>query len=610
MKNIFGAIVSVFVAASLCACTDYAQKIEDEYGPVKEEAKKGDSFFNNDVQYKEFKDKRDKRTYKAVQIGGLTWMAENLKYEMYDSWCYNNDKDTCEKYGLLYTWYTAQTACPEGWRLPTIDDWNSLNDAVCGEYGNAPECLEKMLKSRNGWDMYGGGGANYSGFSAIPAGGFVKELGFIGIGEGTYFWSSTEHQEEASVEFISYKAQSGLEVMAKEFAVSVRCVEGSASNQEQGQGQEQEQSRDYSLGEFYDARDGRTYRTVTFGAQEWMAENLNYNAAGSLCFVYLDENCNSYGRLYGWPLDGVCPDGWHVPAETEWRSLFVYVGDNSGTKLKSSSGWKAGMNGSNDFEFSALPAGAASYVDMETYRELNNDAKIDVRIKPTAYQNTDRCNEYDGWFKCGDFFVEIVNNESSAFKNLELRFYLGAYPALETPVSMGEPQVIFGEQIADANGVYYLPIHIESSIPAGGRIVFQIKWPSATYAEFLDGWSLVQHTGEGAFVEFNGIDLTQAPYFTGDENQQNEVNSLGYEVNSYTLDPYIPVYYNGARIAGYGPDYEPILFFSKGEFAAFWTSSQKVYSDSIYYADLSNESASIVEDASDGFLSVRCVKDH
>ena len=36
MKNIFGAIVSVFVAASLCACTDYAQKIEDDYGPVKE----------------------------------------------------------------------------------------------------------------------------------------------------------------------------------------------------------------------------------------------------------------------------------------------------------------------------------------------------------------------------------------------------------------------------------------------------------------------------------------------------------------------------------------------------------------------------------------------
>lgn len=592
-------ILVLFSLMCFCACTDYAQKIEDEYGPVKE-SKNDDPFLNNDVHYKEFTDKRNYRTYKAVQIGDLTWMAENLKYEMSDSWCYNNDKDMCEKYGRLYTWYSAQEACPEGWRLPTIDDWNSLNDAVCGEYGIDLECLEKMLKSKNGWNTYGG--ANYSGFSAAPAG-YFDGKNFLGIGKETAFWSSTKLDEHAYAELLGYGEISDLDVLNKDRAYSVRCVEDGASSVG---GTSPDQDR---YGEFYDARDGRTYRTINIASQEWMAENLNYNTTRSLCFVYLEENCNSYGRLYGWPLDGVCPDGWHVPAENEWKNLFAYVGDNSGTHLKSSSGWKAGMSGSDDYGFSAMPAGAASYVDMETYRELNNDAKIDVKIKPTAYQNTDRCNEYNGWPNCGDFFVEIVNNESSAFKNLELRFYLGANPALETPVSMGEPQVIFGEQIADAKGEYYLPIHIESSIPAGGRIVFQIKWPSATYAEFLDGWSLVQHTGEGAFVEFNGIDLSQAPYFTGDENQQNEVNSLGYEVNSYTLDSYIPVYYNGARIAGYGPDYEPILFFSKGEFAAFWTSSQKVYSDSIYYADLSNESASIVEDASDGFLSVRCVKD-
>lgn len=600
MRTFFGTIVSVFVVASLCACTDYAQKIEDEYGPVKEESKNDDPFLNNDVHYKEFTDKRNYRTYKAVQIGDLTWMAENLKYEMSDSWCYNNDKNMCEKYGRLYTWYSAQEACPEGWRLPTIDDWNSLNDAVCGEYGIDLECLEKMLKSKNGWKTYGG--ANYSGFSAAPAG-YFDGKNFLGIGKETAFWSSTKLDEHAYAELLGYGEISDLDVLNKDRAYSVRCVEDGASSVG---GTSPDQDR---YGEFYDARDGRTYRTINIASQEWMAENLNYNTTRSLCFVYLEENCNSYGRLYGWPLDGVCPDGWHVPAENEWKNLFAYVGDNSGTHLKSSSGWKAGMSGSDDYGFSAMPAGAASYVDMETYRELNNDAKIDVRIKPTAYQNTDRCNEYNGWLNCGDFFVEIVNNESSAFKNLELRFYLGANPALETPVSMGEPQVSFGEQTADANGKYYLPIHIESSIPAGGRIVFQIKWPSATYAEFLDGWSLVQHTGEDAFVEFNGIDLSQAPYFMGDENQQNEVNSLGYEVDSYTLDPYIPVYYNGGRIAGYGPYYEPILFFSKGEFAAFWTSSQKSYSDSIYYADLSNESASIVEDASDGFLPVRCIKD-
>ena len=159
-------------------------------------------------------------------------------------------------------------------------------------------------------------------------------------------------------------------------------------------GPEDSSGKDGVSGEMTDYRDGRTYRTVTLGGQEWMAENLNYNTPVSLCFVYLEENCSSYGRLYGWPLDGISPDGWHVPSEAEWRTLFYYVGDNSGTKLKSTSGWKVGMSGSDDYGFSAMAAGAASYVDMETYRELNTDAKIDVLIKPTAYQNTDRCNEY------------------------------------------------------------------------------------------------------------------------------------------------------------------------------------------------------------------------
>ena len=107
-------ILVLFSLMCFCACTDYAQKIEDEYGPVKEESKNDDPFLNNDVHYKEFSDKRNYRTYKAVQIGDLTWMAENLKYEMSDSWCYNNDKDMCEKYGRLYTWDDAMKACPSG----------------------------------------------------------------------------------------------------------------------------------------------------------------------------------------------------------------------------------------------------------------------------------------------------------------------------------------------------------------------------------------------------------------------------------------------------------------------------------------------------------------
>ena len=135
-----------------------------------------------------------------------------------------------------------------------------------------------------------------------------------------------------------------------------------------------------------DSRDGQNYRTIKIGMQTWMAQNLNYESAGSYCYNDSASNCAKYGRLYTWaaamdsagtwssngkgcgygktcsptyPVRGVCPDGWHLPTQMEWNTLFMAVGGQSiaGKKLKSLSGWDRDGNGTDDFLFSALPAG-------------------------------------------------------------------------------------------------------------------------------------------------------------------------------------------------------------------------------------------------------------
>ena len=138
-------------------------------------------------------------------------------------------------------------------------------------------------------------------------------------------------------------------------------------------------------GSLVDDRDGQTYKTVKIGDQWWMAENMNYEMDGSFCYHDSAEYCEKYGRLYLWsaamdsvgtwsangkgcgdgktclqrnPVRGVCPDGWHLPTYEEWESLITAVGGReNGKALKSTSGWNDNGDGTDDFGFSALPAG-------------------------------------------------------------------------------------------------------------------------------------------------------------------------------------------------------------------------------------------------------------
>ena len=162
-----------------------------------------------------------------------------------------------------------------------------------------------------------------------------------------------------------------------------------------------------SANTFTDTRDGNVYSKVTIGAQTWMAENLRYlpsvvgpgsNSQTTPYYYVYDydgtvvaeakatENYTTYGVLYNWPaamngasastanpsgVQGVCPTGWHMPSNEEWKELFNFLGGNlyAGGKLKATILWNSPNEGaSNSTGFSALPGG--EYYDIGAFQDM------------------------------------------------------------------------------------------------------------------------------------------------------------------------------------------------------------------------------------------------
>ena len=324
------------------------------------------------------KDPRDGKNYKTVKIGNQTWMAENMNFATPMSSCYWGFPDNCKKSGRLYGWQAALfNACPDGWHLPTKEEFEKLIEAVGGRTS-----AKKMLKSKSGWKN-GDNGTDAFGFSVLPAG--VGYLGFYDQGgKGGFFWSSTLKCGQG-VAFGDDWSSDTVNVMME---MSVRCLKGKRPKREKSnensdrcledESQEKDEiamdSQKEVVTEFQDSsfedsiekvltdpRDEKLYKIIKIGEQTWMAENLNYETENSFCYDDESANCEKYGRLYTWEAAmGACPSGWRLPKVRELKSLIF---DNGGPKiagkvLKSTSGWQEGGNGSKEDFFFALPAGS------------------------------------------------------------------------------------------------------------------------------------------------------------------------------------------------------------------------------------------------------------
>jgi len=167
-------------------------------------------------------DKRDGRAYATMKIGAKTWMTENINIEAGASWCYDGDSSNCNAYGRLYDWETAKTACPPGWRLPTLKEWGIFVKAVSDK-----EAAEKKARAAKGADD-GGGATDERRLPTILGGGRYRIGGeYSRIGGYSYWWAATEksNQYASYYRYVNY----GNENIAddfdiREYGFSVRCL--------------------------------------------------------------------------------------------------------------------------------------------------------------------------------------------------------------------------------------------------------------------------------------------------------------------------------------------------------------------------------------------------
>jgi uncharacterized protein (TIGR02145 family) len=352
---------------------------------------------------------------------------------------YGGDEAAVETYGLLYNWLTTvdpRGACPTGWAVASEYEWSELAYALGGTAVAGGALKESGTLH---WEAPNTGATNASGFTALPSGerGYGT-TGFVDRGTAGHFWTSTQsgaggrsirlnHDSQAitvftvgsgrgkalrclrkpasfgctDINFLEYTAESNVDDGSCTTPSFPGCTDPGFAEYDP-----QANINDGSCATLTGCTDTTTvsyqgygYDVVAIGNQCWFRENLRntayrsgqdilnaqdpvewsglYDVGAYAAYNNDMANVATYGYLYnGYAVDGeLCPTGWHVPTDDEWKEMELYLGvpaseinatgvrgeaQNVGTAMKSSPSDSPSWNGTNASRFSGLGGGYRS----------------------------------------------------------------------------------------------------------------------------------------------------------------------------------------------------------------------------------------------------------
>ena len=348
----------------------------------------------------------------TVTIGSQKWMTKNLDVTTFRNgdpiieaksneewkiagenqqaaWCYfENDP----KNGKLYNWYAVNDTRglgPEGWIIPTDDDWTYLVEFLGGE-----NIAGKKLKSKDAWKKCEVIDVDEDGF-AIPSGKFLSGNGTDEVGfsckpsgerwssgefqnkEFSFFWTSNEYKEAKNV--ISY--DDGLNALF----IQLSCLSDQVYRNSWRKSSGHMVRLMMNLPSKQDEK-SESLKEINISGQIWANRNLNssqfqngdaiieaktseewiqLNNNGIPAWCYYDFNVakgRRLGKLYNWYAitdpRNIAPNGWHVPNNEEWDLLINNLGGAviAKKKIKNSFGWED-EDGTNESGFIGLPSG-------------------------------------------------------------------------------------------------------------------------------------------------------------------------------------------------------------------------------------------------------------